>query len=170
VEPERARRNRITKARAGLRLPSCQAAVIEPGRRRPISRILSWGIICLSGLPEGLGGQPSNAFLFGLAPARVFRAGPVARAAGGLLRRRFTLACAGACALGHRRSTFCGTVPRSPPLGSPSGLPCGVRTFLGGSCPPRSPSPLLPWLGCIRTVGRSIPDGRRSRRNDACPV
>ena len=60
--------------------------------REPISRILSWEIIYLCSQPEGSGGQPSSAFLLGLAPARVYRAAPVAQDAGGLLHHRFTLA------------------------------------------------------------------------------
>ena len=60
--------------------------------REPISRILSWEIIYLCSQPEGSGGQPSSAFLLGLAPARVCQAVSVTRNAGGLLHHRFTLA------------------------------------------------------------------------------
>ena len=60
--------------------------------RGPISRILSWEIIYLRSQPEGSGGQPSSAFLLGLAPARVCQAVSVTRNAGGLLHHRFTLA------------------------------------------------------------------------------
>ena len=62
--------------------------------RGPVSRILSGRDICLCGLPEGLDGPSSDAFLLGLAPARVYRSDPVARAVGGLLHHRFTLTCA----------------------------------------------------------------------------
>ena len=44
--------------------------------------------------PGASGEPPSDAPLFGLAPVGVYRASPVARAAGGLLHHRFTLACA----------------------------------------------------------------------------
>jgi len=47
--------------------------------------------------PGASGEPPSNAPLFGLAPVGVYRAGPVTRAAGGLLHHRFTLACALTC-------------------------------------------------------------------------
>src|SRR5512136_2531560 len=60
--------------------------------RGSVSRILSRRDIHLRGLPEGSNGPFSGAFLLGLAPTRVCRAGPVARAAGGLLHHRFTLA------------------------------------------------------------------------------
>ncbi|SFS92425.1 hypothetical protein SAMN05660874_04208 [Saccharopolyspora flava] len=70
----------------------------------------------------------------GLAPGGVYRATSVTRGAGGLLHHRFTLTRRvrrAVCFLWH-----C-------PAGRP-GLPlattllCGVRTFLDGSCPPRS--------------------------------
>ena len=73
-------------------------------------------------------------FLLDLAPDGVCRADAVARAAGGLLHHRFTLACARE---GHRRSSLCCTVHRVTPPGCyPAPSPCGVRTFLN-DCSPR---------------------------------
>ena len=73
-----------------------------------------------SGLPADSGGPPSyicairvvaDTNLLDLAPGGVCRAVSVARNAGGLLHRRFTLTNAHA----HWRSVFCGTVPRVTP-------------------------------------------------------
>ena len=62
-----------------------------------------------------------------LAPGGVYRAAPVARNAGGLLHRRFTLTDARApavCFLWHCPAGH-------PGLSLATTLPCGVRTFLG---------------------------------------
>jgi hypothetical protein len=75
------------------------------------------------GLPAGSGGPPSNACAadrrtgrpLDLAPGGVYRAAPVTRGAGALLPHRFTLT--GPDSRRHRRSVFCGTVPRVTPGG-----------------------------------------------------
>ncbi|ABG93005.1 conserved hypothetical protein [Rhodococcus jostii RHA1] len=49
---------------------------------------------------------------FNLAPGGVYLATPVTRGAGALLPHRFTLTDATPRRMWHRRSVFCGTVPR----------------------------------------------------------
>jgi hypothetical protein len=51
------------------------------------------------------------ASLFGLAPDGVYRAGPVARSAGELLPRRFTLTSSRPQSADTGRFVFCGTIP-----------------------------------------------------------
>src|SRR6266446_6612234 len=94
---------------------------------------------------ELLGGPPTDAPLFGLAPCGVCRAAPVTRGTGGLLPHRFTLAGREAslpswavCSLWHFPS-------RRRDWVLPSAMPCGVRTFLSPECSGQRPSvPLRP--------------------------
>ena len=78
-------------------------------------------------LPGSLGGPPSGAPLFGLAPGGVFRAADVAADTGELLPHPFTLTVAE-----PRRSGFCGTFRGvSPPGRYPA--PCPVEPGLSSS-------------------------------------
>src|SRR5437762_7127180 len=82
----------------------------------------------------GAGHTPSP--LCGLAPGGVYRAGPVAGAAGALLPHRFTLARCRPLALASDRPLAVYSLLHFPwaraPWELPSTLPCGVRTFLDG--------------------------------------
>ena len=110
---------------------------------RPVSRILSRVTIHLCGYPAPR--RAASAEPVRLAPDGVWRAGPVARAAGGLLPHRFTLTGRDSgdprpavCFLCHFPSAFAASLVSSDDLGSV--LPCGVRTFLDASSEaPRSP-------------------------------
>ena len=106
---------------------------MEPeGKRmgRLIRRVLSarhrqrrctcWTAIYLgTTLPQPSSGLPGNSAgslkrsLSDLAPDEVYPAGPITRAAGGLLHHRFTLTCR----RGGRRSAFCCTFSRIAPGG-----------------------------------------------------
>ena len=106
-----------------------------------------------SDLPAGSDGPPSNACAaplrgpLGLAPGGVYRAAPVTRGAGGLLHHRFTLtprSSAGAvCSLWHCPAGH-------PGLPLTTTLPCGVRTFLGGTGVPTRPPGLLVRVTSLR--------------------
>src|SRR5207245_6842782 len=95
--------------------------------------------------PGALGGPPTDAPLFGLAPCGVCRAAPVTRDTGGLLPHRFTLAgqevappIPAVCSLWHFPS-------RRQDWVLPSAMPCGVRTFLSPERSGQRPSvPLRP--------------------------
>jgi len=82
-----------------------------------------------SDLPGSLGGPPSNAPLFGLAPGGVFQAGGVATAAGELLPHLFTLTVDV-----PRRSGLCGTFPGVAPAGDYP-APCPVELGLSSGRP-----------------------------------
>ena len=70
--------------------------------------------------------------LFGLAPGGVCRAAPIAGRAGGLLHRRFTLACAGCPAIGGLLSVALSVAPSRMRPGVTWQPVQGARTFLGG--------------------------------------
>ena len=92
-----------------------------------------------------------NLLLLGLAPGGVCLAGTVARPAGGLLHRRFTLTPR---PMGAGRYAFCCTVPSGHPAWPlASTVPCGVRTFLI----PRG-TRLPSQLGCNYSISHNTTD------------
>ena len=91
----------------------------------------------LAAYPQARAGSPrtpaqaatSRRGLLGLAPGGVYRATPVTRGAGGLLPHRFTLTRPegrAVCSLWHCPAGH-------PGLPLTTTLPCGARTFLGGT-------------------------------------
>src|SRR5262249_45763531 len=126
---------------------------------RPISRILSWVAIHLCGYPAPR--RAASAEPVRLAPDGVWRADPVARAAGGLLPHRFTLTRRDSgdpqpagCFPCPFPSAFAASLVSSDDVGSV--LPSGVRTFLDAGrrhghpackpdCTPVPAPSILPW-------------------------
>ncbi len=103
----------------------CRTTIIHLGCRLPATSC---------DLPGSLGGPPSNAPLFGLAPGGVCRASPVTRRTGALLPHRFTLTRIQTNPFESGRYTFCCTflrVTATPRYGAPCpvvfGLSSGLR-------------------------------------------
>ena len=123
----------------------------QPGRARRMGRLIrrvlslpkKWTAIYLRcTLPHTSSGLPGNwassreRSLSDLAPGEVYKAGPITRAPGGLLHRRFTLTPENALLRVRWRSTLCCTVSRIAPGGGYP-PPCSVE-------PGRSSSSALP--------------------------
>ena len=82
-------------------------------------------------LPGSLGGPPSNAPLFGLAPGGVCIASPVTRGTGALLPHRFTLTRKQTNPFDSGRYTFCCTflrVTATPRYGAPCPVVFGLSS------------------------------------------
>jgi len=131
-------------------VPAKEHAAWHPGR--PISRILSWAVICLgrrlpaasSSLPGARTGRAAPrppkrvSPLLGLAPGGGCLAAAVTSDAGGLLHAPFHPYPVGR----PGGLLFCGPFPSGHPAWVlPSTVPCGVRTFLPpcGERPPGRP-------------------------------
>src|SRR6478609_5114322 len=144
---------------------------VVPRERSADEPVCTPGSVPARGCPRAGDGHPSTTYvaarlqrstrelgraalersLSDLAPGGVYRAGPVARSAGGLLHHRFTLTaragagastCAAVCSLWHCPAGH-------PGWALPTTLPCGARTFLGGEV--LRPAPTRPPDRLVRT-------------------
>lgn len=146
------------ESRRGMTFDTCGGSSGAGGERRwsgsgrPVSRVLSdvairtviylgaRSLVLSSSLPAASWSRrAASRRLFGLAPAGVYPATPVARRAVGSYPTISPLPAQ----CGSRRCIFCGTFRRLPPRevtgaqALPGGLPCGARTFLAEHEAPR---------------------------------
>ena len=150
------------------RLAASRSATIHLGLPSPAGSMRSTRRLGRAAL-ERLRSRPARAARpFDLAPGGVYRATPVTRGAGGLLHHRFTLTPrlderGAVCSLWHCPAGH-------PGLPLTTTLPCGVRTFLGGS--PRGTDaaarPTRPREQCSPQAAAAR-DGQPARRDGWVP-